>query len=576
MEVVQPVQEPLSLDIINTVKTAQIQNGLRHSDFQRYRRYCARRLRRVRQSIRFLHGRGKFQQKQVTEDLVTNIKFLEIPLFNTERAWAYAMQLKAASEPNPRARFHTVRRLSKAVQWSKTLSQLCAQTTDPKTALEAEAYASQMEANLFLERETYDEALTRFIRARTVYDQLSKVSGPVLAEVYQQRVESMEPNIRYCKYKLSSSDETSELLNLQAASDPLLETKLASVLEEARKKQAETLNEVEFRGKRIPVRNEEIRLSMVKAQDLYGQLQQQESQDTSVDYAETLARFSEIFATYDEISKQVKNQIQELRAGDQQVSSKTEVYLEGLTDLSVYINHLKLERTLERNQLLADNCEKKLSDDDEIELMLTGGKPKHARPEDMVKLYDNLLQTLHDMVQLPGAEDDAEFASFVAAHELRFKATRCFYLSLTYAFIGKWEETAALLERASTAIVVALDAKSDQRSLARLQTLSKRVRGFKWRIHARAVRTNVLLRDSANKPEALVLSKNLSASRTAKAEDDFLIAEFPPAAEPFPCKPLLFDLAWNTIQFPSLESEIKVEKKGFFSRLSMGIWGSGK
>ena len=43
-----PPREPLTLAIHATIQLAQLNNGLRHGDYQRYRQYCTRRLRRVR------------------------------------------------------------------------------------------------------------------------------------------------------------------------------------------------------------------------------------------------------------------------------------------------------------------------------------------------------------------------------------------------------------------------------------------------------------------------------------------------------------------------------------------------
>lgn len=43
-------EEPQNIDLPlhSTIRTLQLQNGLRHSDYQRYRHYTTRRLRRLR------------------------------------------------------------------------------------------------------------------------------------------------------------------------------------------------------------------------------------------------------------------------------------------------------------------------------------------------------------------------------------------------------------------------------------------------------------------------------------------------------------------------------------------------
>ena len=51
-------------------------------------------------------------------------RYLYCPLVEAERAWAYAMQLKAEANSEPRKRFHMICRLRKAVQHTATLAAL--------------------------------------------------------------------------------------------------------------------------------------------------------------------------------------------------------------------------------------------------------------------------------------------------------------------------------------------------------------------------------------------------------------------------------------------------------------------
>lgn len=47
------------------------------------------------------------------------------------------------------------------------------------------------------------------------------------------------------------------------------------------------------------------------------------------------------------------------------------------------------------------------------------------------------------------------------------------------------------------------------------------------------------------------------------------IETFPPAFQPVPRNPIVLDLAYNLIEFPSLDARMKKDKKGFISR----FWG---
>lgn len=87
---------------------------------------------------------------------------------SAERSWSLAMELKEQQEQedNPRARFHMLRRLKKAVKASNDLVTLCSEAADDKTKLEAEAYCCWMNGNLCLEQENWSQALDSFTRAK--------------------------------------------------------------------------------------------------------------------------------------------------------------------------------------------------------------------------------------------------------------------------------------------------------------------------------------------------------------------------------------------------------------------------
>jgi signal recognition particle subunit SRP68 len=73
------------------------------------RMYCARRIRRIRKSLHFSYGKGRFHKKAIDIGTVHSVGFLELVLFYAERCWGHAMQLKEESEENRRAKHHSLR-----------------------------------------------------------------------------------------------------------------------------------------------------------------------------------------------------------------------------------------------------------------------------------------------------------------------------------------------------------------------------------------------------------------------------------------------------------------------------------
>ena len=100
-EAQEEVFEPYTQSVLLIIKAAQNQNGLRHSDYGRYHRYCCRRMIRLRRSLGHTQCSKKrdkkhiYVEKPVTAELaVTSQKYLQILLFKAEADWAYAMQMK--------------------------------------------------------------------------------------------------------------------------------------------------------------------------------------------------------------------------------------------------------------------------------------------------------------------------------------------------------------------------------------------------------------------------------------------------------------------------------------------------
>lgn len=166
----------LIFSVLNIIKTSQNHHGLRHGDYQRYRYwystpyslrlYCSRRLRRIRRSLKFTHGKVKFTKKTVDASVVTNMRFsspfgcvnvfrfLLLVLVSAERCWSYSMQLKDELADNARARVQMHKKLKKAAQYATKLEELCNAKADKRTILEAEVRGGECYHNEPLNRHT--------------------------------------------------------------------------------------------------------------------------------------------------------------------------------------------------------------------------------------------------------------------------------------------------------------------------------------------------------------------------------------------------------------------------------------
>uniref|UniRef100_A0A915LKD9 Signal recognition particle subunit SRP68 n=1 Tax=Meloidogyne javanica TaxID=6303 RepID=A0A915LKD9_MELJA len=162
-----------SLNILQLIRTAQQKHGLRHENYQRYRGYCARRVERIRKSLKFTHHykclpkrSGKFIARTVTSELVGDKRYLELIVFEIERCWAHAMEFKfeALDDPLSRKKFGMRQKFRKAAKWAQFLCGLIKdnELVEEVTKLEARAYISFIQGSLELELRNWKEAAEQF------------------------------------------------------------------------------------------------------------------------------------------------------------------------------------------------------------------------------------------------------------------------------------------------------------------------------------------------------------------------------------------------------------------------------
>ena len=109
----------------------------------------------------------RYQKREIKIEEITDNKYLLIPLFQAERAWSYAMQLKQEANTDRRKRFHLANRMRKAVKYSVELEKISqSPKCDARTKLEAQGYNSLMNGHYLFEMQKWDESLKHFTVAK--------------------------------------------------------------------------------------------------------------------------------------------------------------------------------------------------------------------------------------------------------------------------------------------------------------------------------------------------------------------------------------------------------------------------
>eukprot|EP00002_Diphylleia_rotans_P040491 TRINITY_DN9605_c0_g1_i1.p1 TRINITY_DN9605_c0_g1~~TRINITY_DN9605_c0_g1_i1.p1 ORF type:complete len:608 (+),score=127.60 TRINITY_DN9605_c0_g1_i1:44-1867(+) len=551
METSAPLVErpPITLPILSLVKLNQYQHGLRHGDYRRYRQYCTRRLHRLFKSLHISHGRQRYIRYKMESHHVSKSDYLCVPLVNAERAWSYAMQLKQG-KPTPAQRRHLVRKLAKASHWSGMLEHLAQERGDDQTNLEAQAYASWMRGNLYLEKKLYQEARMNYVKARAIYDNLSKIGDLKSQDRFKQKVTEIDPNIRYCSYQLDEEHDVGSLLAIQFKDDPsmlLLKEKIEALAQNTAHLAATSLKEISWNGRVIPIRHDGVKDLLSQAEQLVGRLAGIQTAD------EKSALFDQVLLCYSDITRTIKEPagdvIQKGKAskGDLDPSQKA---------LLNYIQFQSTQITIERNQMLIDHMQ---------------DRQEGRKEKKVIYLYDTLIRNLGSLTEIPEVAESADQMQLISAKIEYAKAARCYSIAASYHSSGKAAEANGLYSRVLSHCNSALmqlqgSPTPDSAQLVVIDQLSKKARSGVIQLRADSM-VKQLEQEEKLKESVSTMSLHPTESKRvvgllSRLEDAYpldeepLLAIFPPSMQRIPCKPVFFDLANDEIDFPSLEHRL--------------------
>ncbi|XP_033214925.1 signal recognition particle subunit SRP68 [Belonocnema kinseyi] len=544
-------QKGYSLEILKIIKEAQQQHGLRHSDYQRYRGYCSRRLRRLRKVLKIPQGdRRHFKRRDVHTAMVSDDKFLQVPLVMAERAWSYAMQLRQESNTEPRKKFHLISRLRKAAIYSLQLQELIESVNcDARTKLEAQAYVAWIHGSLHFELQLWNAAMENLKKAQVVYENLAAALPEVEQIMYKARVEELAPSLRYCAYNIGDTSAIDDLMQMRGQLSGELLASLDAVIAQTREKQTNS-EEVVWRGKScgsIPssaaamlMADSQLNQTLDKASDQQAKIDL--LQASLRDYKEKINNVREIFKA-------------ELKMKDQATAPQ---------NLVAYLQYIRLSRTLERNLAMVKKEES-----------------EKAKPSSIVRLYE---AALHNLVEISQLQDDEEFLQEQEAKTKSYRAFRCFYMAQSLANVHRWRDAMVLYQRSLQHAQDALKCGSIlQKDLKEsLKQLESSIEGAQYAAHAHSVLEEGQEEDFTMNKQ-FKTKKPLSERLHEYREDPSLLSKqpnvykLPPPMQSIPCKPLFFDLAFNMVEFPDLSNKLQDQGKKAqgLTGLVKGLWGWG-
>ncbi|VDO04441.1 unnamed protein product [Rodentolepis nana] len=612
-----------NIPVLYIVKCAQYQHGLRHGDYQRYQQYVTRKLRRMRKSLRFQQGtRSRVVPKKLTPEMVTDARHIILAVFEIERCWAYAMQLRSEANSEHRKKFHMMSRLRKAAKLAQNLNEIMNNVTccGAQTKLELTAYINWINGLILFEQQEWGKAKELLESVEQIYTGLSSSLDEDLRETYTSRINEIMPQIRYCAYSIGDTSAASDLRDMRAGAEgTLVEEQLDDLLKQMQALQAGSVTEVKWLGATIPVKLDKARVAVLAVQEADEQLARVPSSFTKSMICESVLKVlvEALMAIREEI-RLISNADAVAAAGLLTTQSAEKAHSTGieklprLQRLNTYMQYLKLNKTIWRTLYQLDSLITKVAPEHQHPSwnLVTSG---YHKPHEFARLYDTVLQNLQEVLSLPGEiEENVDIRTLIKAKILAYKAMKCYYLALAYLRSNRYLECSSLLQRCrsetkeatisleNSALSEAVESEAvPGHKKAFLLDLLKDLEG-QIDSEMLACKAGYMLELAAGGTDSTSIEEvNISAAlpRTVlkepliKSPGEFVpekvimrklttqpapLVPFPPEYEAIPVKPAFFDLALNHIEFPEQPSKESAGAGGLTGFVKGLLWGQSR
>ncbi|KRX05044.1 hypothetical protein PPERSA_06678 [Pseudocohnilembus persalinus] len=583
-----------SLDILQTVRNSQSQNGLKHNDYHRYRKYCTKKIHKMRKQLKFSFGKGKkFEYKDITEQVPNDPKILQVLLYEIEHDWAYAMDIRQIMDSSPeefnRKKFHVAKKILKAYKRAQKLDKICQERAEKNTAKEAAAYEYYLGGFYNHEKERWGEALNLYVKSRSIYQELMKHSDSLKKAIFSEKIEQLEQSIRFVYQQQGGSlFDSIETILSKFKNDKI---EIDDNNDQQQQNQSKGMIEIEFQGEKLPLKNQKV--IALQQQILKQTMYLDTQQDKIEDQEQIFGKFMALFQIYDEILKLVQVDKDNSKNTEAERTIYNQIYNSFLKD--------KLNYVLTRNSLLIKYAIKKFEKENgmqNLEVLMTkkAYKLRLTRPAEIVKLCDNYLQIIKQLMEIERNNPNLDIFRKLDGHEILIKGVRCYFVAVMYYSNQKIVETLNLLHKTESYIDYCENIMKDLNSLSDIEetfnylTTQTQKLSLKSKItyydnldnqkndiqqQQEQVASKLSKVDLEDKQSNLTISKlmqeqlqGLNIDTQISKLENLPIEEVPPKPQISGCKPIFIDQAYNNLQYPDVSNKLEDQKQtgGFFSK----------
>ena len=157
------------------------------------------------------------------------------------------------------------KRLQKAAQSAQSLLDVAKNSLDAYQQVEVEAYSSLMQGIYLLESKDFQNALDYLLKSKIIYQKISQFKDTLEEVIYKEKVSQIDTLIRQCAFSLKTAGiatDGDKVINNLVSSYPQkksLEDQVARTKTQAKREQIESMEEISYNNKIIPLKTEKLK-----------------------------------------------------------------------------------------------------------------------------------------------------------------------------------------------------------------------------------------------------------------------------------------------------------------------------
>lgn len=431
-------------------------------DYGSYRRQLSRRLLVVRKKLKYISPTSKGQKYAAKppitpRNLSDNSEFIYLLLLSSERAWAFALQMKSlhAAESGAQGikgstRKHIASRLQKASFYARQLVELLESRresdADVEAILEARAYYLLMRGSTEFEKQRWEKSLQEYSEAHFIYAGLGRSRDAKHGDIFREWTTSMiDPSIRYASYQLKLPRTTS----VDRIVSRYLKRSNSHYVEEVSRLYPELGGEkksvgnaqdlpqtISWRSRTVNLEDAATAQALATTSAAKEKLAEYLTLNSGLDTKVKASAYDDILTASQDAVDATKTAIDELTA---EGVSQGDPRMQALQITKTSVNYALVGWRIGRNRVLCGSHDgavlenqvsrkprkaRKPREDKKVPMEQTDGNGrKVARLKERVVLFDATLQSLDSIKNLPGVAADNEFM-------IELESKRAYFASL--------------------------------------------------------------------------------------------------------------------------------------------------